>query len=62
MPENESENNEQERLLALLTERVSSLERIVALQHQENARLYAAVQAHQAIFDRMAAPHTAPFN
>lgn len=50
------ENNERfEKLLVLLAERVSSLERIVGLQHQENGRLYAAVQAHQAIFDRMGA-------
>jgi hypothetical protein len=52
-----------EKLLVLLTERVSSLERIVALQHQENGRLYAAIQAHQAIFDRMVAQASAaPLN
>lgn len=54
MPENESKTDDkQEHLLGLLSERVACLERIVALQHQENGRLYAAVQAHQAIFDRM---------
>jgi chorismate mutase len=63
MPENEVKTDELEKLVTLLSERVSCLERIVALQHQENGRLYAAVQTHQEIFDRMVAQElAAPVN
>lgn len=59
MPENEVKTDGLEKLVALLSERVSCLERIQALQHVEIGKLYAVIQAHQEIFDRMGAEASA---